>query len=1155
MNTVTENAAAADVANVTVDSTCGTDGKLTPVNPGGLAVSSVSAITTTGFTINFTSTSDLTIAGLPTTVTLTPTTGTAVTGTITYNNTAKTATVTAALTAGTTYTASVAGLNLGTNNTITVPASTQLAVSSVDVLNAQQLKVTFSKEVTSASAQTIGNYKLDGVAISAGTAKLLDDNKTVIITLNVAKNQNTAQTFSIDANLIQDKAAGVYAPAYSKAVTFVDITAPTVQSVDVTGNKTVKVTFSEAVNATNAAKAANYKIDGQSLSAFGGNLTAVTGFIGTNALTNQVTLTFDTALTAGSHTLTVAASTVSGDAITDPASFTLSKVDNAFTVNSVSTEPTVSSITAQTSGVVKVVFSQAIDSTTLASAFSVDGVSYVTGTLDATDATNHTVIVTFGSTAVQTGANVLTIKKNVVADIYGNKVAPTDNGRVSFSATKDTVAPTVVSVYPVSETQFRVNFSEPVNTAYLASANFVLKDASGKVVYGGTGTAWDSVSAGSDNSIALLNLTATHAKILGSAQYTLAISNVADPAGNIITATSNTFTTLDKTAPELAATSNLLINTVNKTATVYFDEPMDTTSIGTLSNYLYAPTGSGFVAIPDGSTIVVAADAKSATITFPSTIDMSAWNGSAKLRVVGVKDAVSNVISGGSVDTIAAALSSSANNPGVVSSSATISGDSTKLTLVFGTDQQLSAVNKTDFTLAKLGIVSGDLKGGAALADIPVSATISGKAVTLTFTNADDMATLAAKGNGLALATGTYSNATNSEGASLSVTTALAVKDQITPQLVSESAVNTSSAANDSVTLTFNENIDATTIGLSKGDFTYLNTTTGTMLPVKSITASGKTLTVTFDTTQVADPIATSNTITIKPGSTSLNVADLAGNKYVPTSTDLAGVTTGAVAGVSFTSSTSTSTADNVSTLGLTGTLAASDNTSVATATIAGSNIAVVSVSAGTANVTVTASGHTATIPVTVAADGTISYGTIVKYTPAAPTGITLTSGATAGTTKLNTVTNAMEYAVNTVTTYSAIAGTTQDVAANAGDVIHVRYAVGTYGASSTQDITVGLSDLTAAIAPSISSVAATTTTGSTKLTGLTNSVVYEYVLDTNATLAGNAAAWSSAITLTAAGTSQDEIVAGTNTKFHIRIKATSSQPASLVCDGVVTPK
>ncbi len=82
-----------------------------------------------------------------------------------------------------------------------------------------------------------------------------------------------------------------------------------------------------------------------------------------------------------------------------------------------------------------------------------------------------------------------------------------------------------------------------------------------------------------------------------------------------------------------------------------------------------------------------------------------------------------------------------------------------------------------------------------------------------------------------------------------------------------------------------------------------------------------------------------------------------------------------------FISTTDSSTANDIATLGLEGVFAESDNASIATAAINSGYIEITSVGPGTASITVTdAASHTAYIMVEVAADGTITIDHINKY-------------------------------------------------------------------------------------------------------------------------------------------------------------------------------
>lgn len=168
----------------------------------------------------------------------------------------------------------------------------------------------------------------------------------------------------------------------------------------------------------------------------------------------------------------------------------------------------------------------------------------------------------------------------------------------------------------------------------------------------------------------------------------------------------------------------------------------------------------------------------------------------------------------------------------------------------------------------------------------------------------------------------------------------------------------------------------------------------------------------------------------------------------------------------------------------------------------------------------------------------------------AAPT-VTFGTAVAAGKVLLSGTTTAMEYKVNAGTWTPCIVN--MEVAANIGDTIAVRTAGTPFViASASTTLTVASANITAAAAPAVTTAAATITTGSTKISGLTSGITYEYIMDTTATAPAD---WTTAVSLTAVAADQDEVVAGANTFLHIRVKATAQQPASLVTDTAIVAK
>jgi hypothetical protein len=667
MNTVTENAATADIANVTVDSTCGTDGKITTVTTPNLAVSSVSAITTTGFTINFTSTSDLTIAGLPTTVTLTPTTGAAVTGTITYNNTAKTATVTAALTAGTTYTASVAGLNLGTNNTISVPG--QLAVSSVSAINAKQIQVVFNQAVDSTTATDVTNYSFKRAgqtaaialtkATAAGTnatASLSADAKTVTITLatELTNAGNVMTTALINGDNFQaivgtgvKTSAGTnLATATTNTVTYNDTTAPTLVSATSsakTSTNTIKLTFSEPVLYTTASVTIN----------------GVAASLSAGANANEVTVTSGTSLTAGT-TYNLSLLNFKDIALN---LMVINPLATTVTVTADSTAPTVTSVNVIGDNLVEVTFDKAMNPATLTTGtvkfvdpnLTTAGTATPTVKANTTDNKTFTVAitgVTFNTAGTFTGLLSFT---DSVKDATGNAIVPVTK---SITLTKDTTSPTVVSsqyknldtyagITNAGKGFIVVKFNEKVNTSAANTAYGVLNDLGTAVA-----TPISAVAVNpNDPTELVLSLNAAVVSTVKSYTVVLPTSAVVDLSSQTNPSASANLTVdvsagvpsvSDVTAPVLASATETAATTSTSGSAIAlaFTEAgsgLDVSTVTNINNYRL----DGAI-LPAGSYIEVLTPT-TATIHIPAgTIAKS--KSTYALNVSGIKDKAGNVM-------------------------------------------------------------------------------------------------------------------------------------------------------------------------------------------------------------------------------------------------------------------------------------------------------------------------------------------------------------------------------------------------------------------------------------------------------------------------------------------------------------------------------
>jgi len=166
----------------------------------------------------------------------------------------------------------------------------------------------------------------------------------------------------------------------------------------------------------------------------------------------------------------------------------------------------------------------------------------------------------------------------------------------------------------------------------------------------------------------------------------------------------------------------------------------------------------------------------------------------------------------------------------------------------------------------------------------------------------------------------------------------------------------------------------------------------------------------------------------------------------------------------------------------------------------------------------------------------------LVQAPASAPTniGINVVAGQITGTTATQ------EYSLNGGTDWTNATATNTDVIFSAGDSVVVREKATATAFASLQQ-TVGT--IAAQEAAPTANKAQGTNGGTMKLTGLTNGVTYEYVVDSNATLAGSAAEWSGATSVTLSSTDINNIAVDDGQYVHIRVKATATNLASNVQD------
>jgi len=205
---------------------------ITGVSFGSLNVAVVVATATgitnptiAGFGVTFSSSANL--SGLPNVITLTPTSGTPVSGTIVYDNTAKTALIAANLATGTVYTPSVTGINFG-SLTITVPATVVATATGIITPSTTGFGITFS------STSNLSNL--------SGTINLTTATGTVVT--GTVGYDNTAKTASVVASLQAGTTYTPTIPGVNFGAYTVAIAASGVTAINPTSSTTVEATVS-----------------------------------------------------------------------------------------------------------------------------------------------------------------------------------------------------------------------------------------------------------------------------------------------------------------------------------------------------------------------------------------------------------------------------------------------------------------------------------------------------------------------------------------------------------------------------------------------------------------------------------------------------------------------------------------------------------------------------------------------------------------------------------------------------------------------------------------------------------------------------------------------------------------------------------------------
>ncbi|HUQ19901.1 MAG TPA: Ig-like domain-containing protein [Gemmatimonadaceae bacterium] len=471
------------------------------------------------------------------------------------------------------------------------------------------------------------------------------------------------------------------------------------------------------------------------------------------------------------------------------------------------------------------------------------------------NATTRTALLT-PSTALPSASPLTATITTGIKDVAGNRLA----SDFSFSfTTRDEIPPTVVSISPsngstglATNVPLTITFSEAMDVASV-TASIALKVTSSGVTVPG------SVSYNPST----LTATFTPAASLAFAtSYTLTVSPVAkDASGNALTAsTSSTFSTAgapDTTPPTVVTvspTNGAASVSVNSTVVISFSEPMDGTSMTSLTVLLK----SGSVTVPS----VVSYSGATNSVTITPTAPLAFGADYSVTVTTGAKDLAGNGLASQFSSAFTTASAPDTTPPNVEA-----------ITPANGTNNV--SVNTVITVKFSEPMNSATVTGSVALViasnSSPVAANVSYDAATNTATLIPSAPLSFATAYTITVSTGAKDLSGNSLPSTItSGFSTASAPDVIAPNVVSVTPANLAAGINVStnITIEFSEAMNSSSINAS----TVVLTLTGTSSTVAgTVSYNPATRTATF-TPSSALAFSTSHTITVS------GVTDLSGN-------------------------------------------------------------------------------------------------------------------------------------------------------------------------------------------------------------------------------------------------------------------------------------
>ncbi len=438
--------------------------------------------------------------------------------------------------------------------------------------NLKVAKFVFSNEVNGDTVKK-ENFTIDGTAVQ--DAKLLDDKKTVLVIMNAGVVTEQNKSKDIKVKDVKDTSGATIAEV-TKTVTFIDTTIPTVTGAIAKNAKTIVISASEPldVNTTYIQVYDDIKIDD----------TAVSADTSFDFVKNTMTLHLTSALTKGSHKITIAK-------LKDYAGYVAVDQSYNFDIPEDTTAPAIASAVVKSNTKLELTFNEDVDYLSLGS-FKVNSSNEIYGTQDDNDWSK---IILDGIPALDIGATVeIKVQYKGQKDVMGNEVK--DWTTYTFKIADDTALPTVTASVE-SDNDIVLDFSKAMTTN-VGEIKFYESDGDlrGNIVslVGGVNSAFGEWN--SDNTKLTLKAAASNLTSVDPMDIKVNIKDMKDASirMNLLPETNLTVKAVDTAKPTVAPYFKVdAKNTGDEKddiITFYFSEPVNADTAKNLSNYVVKTT-------------------------------------------------------------------------------------------------------------------------------------------------------------------------------------------------------------------------------------------------------------------------------------------------------------------------------------------------------------------------------------------------------------------------------------------------------------------------------------------------------------------------------------------------------------------------------------